>query len=225
MSGPATVSGKTVTLTGQAGTVTVRASQAGNASWNTATPVERSFTVTQSGGGGSVDISLSASTNTNTVNIYNSIFYTFTVTNNSTTTATNLRIFAPLPANTVYVGGQEWVASQGTFDHFGTKVWYVGNLTGGASATLTVGWYLLAAPPFSGWAEVSACDQTDTDSTPANGTPGVANEDDEVLKIVLAPGQGPQNQTITFPSIANKVTTDPPFTLNATATSGLPVSY
>lgn len=226
VSGPATISGSTVTLTGQAGTVTVRATQSGNASWNAATPVERSFTVTQSGGGGgNVDLSLSATTNPGTVNVYNSINYTFTITNSGTAQATNVRVFVPLPANTVYVGGNEWTASQGTFDHFGTKVWYVGNLAGGASATLTVGWYLLAAPPFTGWAEVSACDQTDPDSTPANGSPGIATEDDEVAKTVLAPGQGPQNQTITFPTISNKVTTDAPFTLNATASSGLPVSY
>jgi hypothetical protein len=34
-----------------------------------------------------------------------------------------------------------------------------------------------------------------------------------------------QSQTITFPAIANKVFTDAPFTLNATASSGLPVTY
>lgn len=44
VSGPATVSGSKVTLTG-AGTVTVSANQAGNANYNPATPVTRSFTV------------------------------------------------------------------------------------------------------------------------------------------------------------------------------------
>jgi hypothetical protein len=43
-SGPATISGNTVTITG-AGTVTVRASQAGNANYNAATNVDQSFTV------------------------------------------------------------------------------------------------------------------------------------------------------------------------------------
>ncbi|MEO5716907.1 MAG: cadherin-like beta sandwich domain-containing protein [Luteolibacter sp.] len=48
VSGPATLGGdaKTLTLTGE-GLVTVRASQAGNASFAPATPVERSFTVTK----------------------------------------------------------------------------------------------------------------------------------------------------------------------------------
>jgi Divergent InlB B-repeat domain len=44
LSGPATISGNTVTITG-AGTVTVRASQAGNANFNAAPNVDQSFTV------------------------------------------------------------------------------------------------------------------------------------------------------------------------------------
>ncbi len=48
VSGPATLSGSTLTLTGTAGTVTVRAAQAGNGSFNTAANVDRSFVVTLS---------------------------------------------------------------------------------------------------------------------------------------------------------------------------------
>ncbi len=44
LSGPATISGSTLTMTG-AGTVTVRASQAGNTNWNSAAPVDQAFTV------------------------------------------------------------------------------------------------------------------------------------------------------------------------------------
>jgi hypothetical protein len=44
VSGPATISAGTVTLTGN-GTVTVRASQSGDADWNAAASVDRSFTV------------------------------------------------------------------------------------------------------------------------------------------------------------------------------------
>jgi hypothetical protein len=46
LSGPATVAGSTVTITG-AGTVTVRASQAGNDNWNAAPDVDQSFSVAQ----------------------------------------------------------------------------------------------------------------------------------------------------------------------------------
>jgi len=44
VSGPATISGNSVTITG-AGTVTVRASQSGDANWNAATSVDQSFAV------------------------------------------------------------------------------------------------------------------------------------------------------------------------------------
>lgn len=48
ISGPATLSGNTVTLTGATGTVTIRASQAGNASYAAASPATQSFTVASS---------------------------------------------------------------------------------------------------------------------------------------------------------------------------------
>src|SRR6185503_259064 len=44
VSGPATISANTVTITG-AGTVTVRAAQSGNANWNAATNADQSFSV------------------------------------------------------------------------------------------------------------------------------------------------------------------------------------
>jgi len=44
VSGPATISGNSITITG-AGTVTVRAAQSGDANWNAATSVDQSFTV------------------------------------------------------------------------------------------------------------------------------------------------------------------------------------
>lgn len=46
VSGPATVLGSTVTLTGSVGTVVIRATQAGSTSFAAAAPVERSFVVT-----------------------------------------------------------------------------------------------------------------------------------------------------------------------------------
>ena len=46
VSGPATVAGNTVTLTGAVGTVVVRASQLGNGNFNAATSVDRGFNVT-----------------------------------------------------------------------------------------------------------------------------------------------------------------------------------
>jgi hypothetical protein len=50
VSGPATVSGSTITLTGQAGTVVVQASQGGNAQYLAAPNVQQSFTVSPPSG-------------------------------------------------------------------------------------------------------------------------------------------------------------------------------
>lgn len=47
VSGPATLDGSTLTLTGETGTVTVRASQAGSATYGAAATVDRSFAVTR----------------------------------------------------------------------------------------------------------------------------------------------------------------------------------
>ncbi|MEZ4963315.1 MAG: PQQ-dependent sugar dehydrogenase [Saprospiraceae bacterium] len=231
VSGPATISGNTITLNGQVGTVTVRAMQAGippsggQGGWAAAMPVDRTFNVTQGGGGGNIDLALSVTSNPANLAIYNNMSFTFTLTNSGTAAATNVRVFLPQPATVVWQGGNEYQVSQGIYDHFGAKVWFVGTVPAGGNATITVNWYVLATDPLTGWAEVSAADQTDTDSTPANGTPGTANEDDEAAKTVTVPGQGPQNQTINFPIISNKETTSPPFTVSATATSGLPVSF
>jgi hypothetical protein len=43
--GPATVAGNTVTLTGAPGSVTIQATQAGNGTYATATPVNQTFAV------------------------------------------------------------------------------------------------------------------------------------------------------------------------------------
>jgi hypothetical protein len=47
VSGPVTVSGTTVTLTGELGDATIEATQAGNANYNAATSVSRTFTIAQ----------------------------------------------------------------------------------------------------------------------------------------------------------------------------------
>ncbi|HFA49705.1 MAG TPA: PKD domain-containing protein [Bacteroidetes bacterium] len=225
ISGPATVSGNTVSLTGQEGTVTIRATQSGNAQWNAAPPVDRTFQVSLPAGGGDIDLAMSVTSNPNFLTVFNNISFTFTITNSGTSTASNVRVFLPKPATVVWVGGNEFSVSQGTYDHFGSKVWFLGNLAAGANATITVNWYVLASDPLMAWAEVSAADQTDVDSTPGNGTCCTANEDDEAALTVTVPGQGPQNQSINFVNIPDKETTSPPFILSASATSGLPVAF
>jgi RHS repeat-associated protein len=76
-SGPATISGSTVTLTGATGTVTITASQAGNANYNAAANVSQSFTVNPP-----APVINSAATASGTATV--AFTYTITATNSPT---------------------------------------------------------------------------------------------------------------------------------------------
>ena len=223
--GPAAISGNTVILNGAAGTVTIRATQNGNAQWNAAPPVEQSFQVSEPMGGDEIDLTLSVSSDPSFLTIYNNIEFTFTVTNEGAASASGVAVHVPKPTEVVWVGGSEFTATQGGYNYFGNQIWSVGTLAAGASASITVNWYVLSASPLTAWGEVTAANETDVDSTPENGICCTANEDDETSVTVTVPGQGPQDQIITFPSIPNKETDDQPFSISAAATSGLPVTF
>jgi CSLREA domain-containing protein len=77
LSGPATISGNTVTITGL-GTVVIRASQAGDSNYNPAPNVDQSFTVTRA-------TSTSITSSLNPANFGQSVTFTATVTSSSGT--------------------------------------------------------------------------------------------------------------------------------------------
>ena len=104
---------------------------------------------------------------------------TATVANDGPDAATGVRVALPLPAGAVYAGGEEFVASQGTFGPNGRRVWEVGTLSPGTSAFITLRLFLLAPAPSDYYGQIVASDAADPDSTPGNGSPGAVNEDDE----------------------------------------------
>ena len=67
LSGPATISGNTITLTGATGTVTVQANQGGNGTWNPAPSVNRSFDVTDDNTGGGCNVTYTTTNNSVTI--------------------------------------------------------------------------------------------------------------------------------------------------------------
>jgi uncharacterized repeat protein (TIGR01451 family) len=224
VSGPATVAGNTVTLAGTAGTVIVRANQPGDANWNPAAPVDRSFMVTAQQGGG-VDLEMTMSANPATLQVYNDMSFTATLQNVGTAVATGVKVHFPKPSGVVFVGGNEYIVSQGSFNLYTDLVWSVGTLAPGATATISQNYFVLQSSPLTAWAQVTAANETDVDSAPNNGTCCTAVEDDEAALTVIEAGAGPQNQTITFPAIPDKESNAAPFAISATATSGLPVSF
>ena len=223
VSGPANVAGNTVTLAGTAGTVIVRANQPGDANWNPAAPVDRSFSITEQQVGG-VDLEMAMSANPAILQVYNDMSFTATLTNAGTQAATGVKVHFPKPSGVVFVGGNEYSVSQGSFGLYTDLVWSVGTLAPGAIATITQNYFVLQPSPLTAWAQVTAANQPDVDSAPNNGACCTAVEDDEAALTVTEPGAGPQNQTITFPAIPDKESNAAPFVISATASSGLPVS-
>ncbi len=223
ISGPATINNDILTLDGLPGSVMVRASQPGNAQYNPAPDVDRTFQVNNPPGQDDIDLELSMATSNQTPTPFSVFTITTTVTNNSSNDATNVEIQFVNPSNTVFTGGNEYTASQGTFNPFGSGIWSVGNIDAGASATLDANLFLLNANSATSYSEVTNASEDDSDSTPDNGSCCTANEDDEVALTV--PQVGPQNQSINFPAIPDKESDDPPFQVSASATSGLPVSF
>ncbi|MCC6171477.1 MAG: DUF11 domain-containing protein, partial [Gammaproteobacteria bacterium] len=74
--------------------------------------------------------------------------------------------------------------SQGSYDS-GSGVWTVGTLANGANATLVINATINATGTYTNVAEVSDSDQTDSDSTPANG---VTTEDDHASATPVVTG-------------------------------------
>ena len=170
VSGPATVSGNTLALTGAAGTVVARAAQAGNVTYNPATATDLSFEVT-------------------VAKLAQSIAFT-----------------SPLPA-------QESTAGPLT-------------LSATASSGLPVTFALISGPAtlggntltLTGTAGTVVVRASQLGNTAFNAAPSA----DLSFPVTLAK----LAQTIAFTStIAAQISTAGPFTLGATATSGLPVTF
>jgi hypothetical protein len=136
------------------------------------------FTV-GTGGGAGIDLSLDFTTTSDDPVIYSSKKVILFIKNSGTETATGVKVSFPKPSETVYTGGNEYDASQGSFNPFGNEVWSVGDLAPGAEAALEVSYFFLSANNLTLYAQVTAANELDSDSTPGNGTCCVANEDDE----------------------------------------------
>ena len=127
------------------------------------------------------DIDLELSLSIDPVNPAAFTFFSKTVslTNMGTMTATDVWVDLPAPVGTVYQGGNEFEASQGSFRFWGPQDWEVGELAAGETATLTINYYLLTNDALTFYGQVANANESDGDSTPGNGTCCIAQEDDE----------------------------------------------
>jgi large repetitive protein len=128
---------------------------------------------------GRIDLSLSMNQQTPNPVVYSHYLTTLTIANDGQEPATGVKVKWVKPAGVVYTGGNEFVASQGSFNPNGDQVWTVGTIPNAGVASLTVSYFLLQNGAPSTYAQVIAAGQTDEDSQPNNGTPPTVNEDDE----------------------------------------------
>ena len=183
LSGPATVSGNTVTLNGNEGTVTIRANQSGNSNWNPAPSVTRSFEVVT--GNQIPSVVILNPTQNQSIN-GSEITVNYTVSG-------DLALFN---ANHLLL----------TLDN-GTPI-DIHNLTGSYTFTnVSTGNHTIQAQIAE---EISHTPLSHPEATDI---------------VSFSTFSNLQNQTINFPALADKQVTDGSFTISATATSGLPVSY
>lgn len=163
ISGPASISGSTVTLTGATGTVSITASQAGDATYNAATSITRTFTVSK--------LNQTISFSTIATKLVNAAPFALAATSSSGL-AVSYSITGPATIS-------------------------------GSTVTLT---------GTTGTVSITASQTGDATYNAATSV----TKSFSVTKV---------SQTISFPTIANKLVNAAPFTLSATASSGLTVSY
>ncbi len=251
VSGPASVSGNMVVLTGAVGTVVVEATQAGNADFNAALPVTQSFSVALRKQAQTINfallpdmpytragITLSA-TSSSQLPVSYRIRGGWATVNGSLLTFDSLgRLFVEafqpgndsfLPAESVI---RHFTVTKGNqtinFPPLANKTFGDPSFPVNATATsgLPVSFRLVAGP---------ATLVGNTVTLTGTGEVWIEASQPGDTFFNIAPAQSRNfnvsvpatklNQTITFPAIANKTLGDTPFALTATASSGLPVAY
>ena len=246
VSGPATVAGNILTLTGEIGLVTVRATQGGNAQYNPAPAVERSFTVSKANqtltfaplpGKLTTDppfpINATASSG---LPVALSVVAGPATLNGNTLTLTGVEgtvtVEASQPGNAQYNAAtpiqrsfQVGRATQTiSFNFIPDKIVTDPPFTLTATSTsgLPVSFEIVAGLAtlqgntltllgIEGTITVRAFQEGDATYLPAP----------EVIRDFYV---GKRSQSIQFDALADKLTTDPPFDISASASSGLPVA-
>jgi uncharacterized repeat protein (TIGR01451 family) len=118
------------------------------------------------------DLELTKAADKSTLTVGGSVSYKLNVTNNGPNPATGVQVTDKLPAGIDFV---QAIQSAGSYDN-STGVWMIGNVAIGSTATLIITGTVTQVGTITNKAEVSASDQTDPDSSPANNIP---TEDDQ----------------------------------------------
>lgn len=133
------------------------------------------------------DLSLSVSANTTTPQVSDTVTLTYTLSNGGPAVATNVTASALIPAGLTFVSS----AGAGAYNN-ATGVWTLpASLSSGSTTTLTLTTTAATIGAANIIAEVTASDQSDSDSTPNNGLTG--EDDYDALTVNVQPSSIPPN--------------------------------
>jgi hypothetical protein len=144
----------------------------------------------------SVDLALTITPDTLTPGLGGNVTFNLALNNTGVQNATGVEVTAPLP------GGLTQVTATPSVGTYVGGIWTVGNLNSGAGASLAIVATVNSSTAQTFTAEVTACAQTDVDSTISNGILGEDDMDQEIvssaLTIQTAAGALPSSTTGAF---------------------------
>ena len=127
-----------------------------------------------------IDLSLTKTVDNASPNVGEEINFVISVSNAGPSTATGVQVTEVLPTGVTFISS---TPSLGSFNTT-TGVWTVGTLVSGTTQTLGIRARVDSVLNASNTAQVTAADQEDIDSTPANNVPG---EDDQASVAFSTP--------------------------------------
>lgn len=140
---------------------------------------------------GSTDIDLEATLTSSNPNLapWTNVDFTLEITNNGAAAASGVIADFQVPEGMAFTSKTE---SQGSYNLW-FQTWNIGTLQAGETATLTLTLFTLnPGADVVAYAEITAANENDIDSTPDNGNGVSAVEDDEAVSI-LSSGGGAKN--------------------------------
>jgi len=129
------------------------------------------------------DLELTKTVDSPTAEVGSEVTFTISVYNDGRSAATGVEVVDSLPSGFEYVSH---LASQGSYDDI-SGVWAVGTLPVYATETLRITATVLDSGEYENWAEVTASDQYDPDSTPNNGDPTEDDQDSASVTPLILP--------------------------------------
>ncbi|MEZ4886649.1 MAG: T9SS type A sorting domain-containing protein [Chitinophagales bacterium] len=136
-------------------------------------------------GSTSIDLEATMTSSQPNLNIYTNVTFTLEVTNKGATTATGVLAEFPIPLGMAFTSKTVSIGSYNLW----SKVWSIGSLQPNETAVLELTLFVLnQSNDKTLYAEVTAANENDFDSTPDNGNGSSVVEDDEAAVTVLANG-------------------------------------